>query len=155
MLYLGISDTHEAQVPILQALTRKFRLDPTLSINRLAEKCPLNYTGADFYALCSDALLVAMSRKAKEIDETISTLLCIDEQTFLLILIDELNLQVTKHRTPITPQYYLAEMSKQEELLVVVSEADFDLALENLVPSVSETEMEHYTEIKRRFSTFD
>jgi peroxin-6 len=62
---------------------------------------------------------------------------------------------VTKDRNPITTQYYLAEMSKQEELLVVVNEADFDSALMNLVPSVSETEMEHYMEMKRRFSTFD
>jgi SpoVK/Ycf46/Vps4 family AAA+-type ATPase len=82
MLYLGISDTHEAQVHILQALTRNFRLDPTLSINRLAEKCPLNYTGADFYALCSDALLVAMSRKANEVDKTISTLLYVTNSPF-------------------------------------------------------------------------
>jgi len=46
-------------------------------------------------------------------------------------------------------------MSKQEELLVVVNEADFDLALMNLVPSVSGTEMEHYREMKRRFSNFE
>lgn len=46
-------------------------------------------------------------------------------------------------------------MSKQEELLVVVNEADFDSALMNLVSSVSETEMEHYMEMKRRFSTFE
>lgn len=64
-------------------------------------------------------------------------------------------MQVTKDRNPITTQYYLAEMSKQEELLVVVNEADFDSALMNLVSSVSETEMEHYMEMKRRFSTFE
>lgn len=62
---------------------------------------------------------------------------------------------MTKDRNPITTQYYLAEMSKQEELLVVVNEADFDSALMNLVSSVSETEMEHYMEMKRRFSTFE
>jgi len=67
MLYLGVSDTHEAQIKIIQALTRKFRLDP----RTVAEACPFNYTGADFYALCSDAMLKAMSRKAQEIDEKI------------------------------------------------------------------------------------
>jgi peroxin-6 len=45
-------------------------------------------------------------------------------------------------------------MSK-EELLVVVDEGDFDLALKNLIPSVSDSEMEHYTKIKRHFSTFE
>lgn len=73
MLYLGVSDTHEAQLNILEALTRKFRLDPDLDLRTIANKCPFNYTGADFYALCSDAMLNAMSRKAEEIEEKIRT----------------------------------------------------------------------------------
>lgn len=71
MLYLGISDTHDAQLRILQALTRKFKLHPDLDLAEIAESCPFNYTGADFYALCSDAMLKAMSRKAQEIDAKI------------------------------------------------------------------------------------
>ena len=74
MLYLGVSDTHEAQLNILEALTRKFRLDPDLDLRNIANKCPFNYTGADFYALCSDAMLNAMSRKAEEVEEKICTL---------------------------------------------------------------------------------
>ena len=73
MLYLGVSQTHEAQLNILQALTRKFKLHPALSLQRIAEACPFHYTGADFYALCSDALLKAMSRKAEELEEKIGT----------------------------------------------------------------------------------
>jgi peroxin-6 len=71
MLYLGVSDSHEAQVNILEALTRKFRLEPGLDLRTIAQKCPLNLSGADFYALCSDAMLSAMSRKAEGIDEKI------------------------------------------------------------------------------------
>ena len=71
MLYLGVSSTHEAQLNILQALTRKFKLHPDLKLERIAEQCPFHYTGADFYALCADALLKAMSRKAEELEETI------------------------------------------------------------------------------------
>ncbi len=71
MLYLGVSDTHEAQLHILDALTRKFRLDPGLDLRLVAERCPFNYTGADFYALCSDAMLNAMSRKAEAIEAKI------------------------------------------------------------------------------------
>ena len=73
MLYLGISETHEAQLKILEALTRKFRLDPDLDLRTIAERCPFNYTGADFYALCSDSMLKAMSRKAEEVDAKIGT----------------------------------------------------------------------------------
>lgn len=68
MLYLGVSETHDAQWNILQALTRKFRLDPDLDLRTVAERCTFNFTGADFYALCSDAMLNAMTRKAESVD---------------------------------------------------------------------------------------
>ena len=42
MLYLGVSDTHLAQLRILQALTRKFRLDPALDLENVARDCSLN-----------------------------------------------------------------------------------------------------------------
>jgi peroxin-6 len=72
LLYLGVSGTNEEQLRILQALTRKFRLDPELDLmTDVARACPFNFTGADFYALCADALLKAMSRKAQEIDARI------------------------------------------------------------------------------------
>ena len=73
LLYLGVSETNEEQVRILQALTRKFRLDTALDLMDVAQACPFNFTGADFYALCADALLKAMSRKAQEIDARIGT----------------------------------------------------------------------------------
>ncbi|KAG8988842.1 peroxisomal assembly protein [Tulasnella sp. JGI-2019a] len=138
MLYLGVSDTHEAQFKIIQALTRKFRLDPALDLHNVADKCPFNYTGADFYALCSDAMLKAMSRKAEEIEATIATL----------------NSQPPPHTHPhpITPQYYLAEMASDAETDVLVSQEDFDGALRELVPSVSASEMEHYALVQQKFA---
>ena len=74
LLYLGVSDTHESQLKILEALTRKFRLDPNLDLMDVAQQCPFHYTGADFYALCADALLKAMSRKAEELEAIIGGL---------------------------------------------------------------------------------
>lgn len=71
MLYLGVSDNHDSQLKIIQALTRKFKLDPNIRLEDVAALCPFNYTGADFYALCSDAMLKAMTRKAEEVDATI------------------------------------------------------------------------------------
>jgi peroxin-6 len=73
MLYLGVSQTHQAQTDILEALTRKFRLDLDLDLRQLAERCPFNYTGADFYALCADGMLNAMSRKAEALEQKIGT----------------------------------------------------------------------------------
>ncbi|RXW18100.1 hypothetical protein EST38_g7753 [Candolleomyces aberdarensis] len=138
MLYLGVSDTHEAQLNILEALTRKFRLDPDLDLRKVAEQCPYNYTGADLYALCSDAMLNAMSRKAMTLETKI----------------DELNKgpRDTRHPYPITPQYYLSELATPEEILVTVTSEDFELALRNLVPSVSQAEMDHYAQVQKRFT---
>ncbi|KAK0210498.1 AAA-domain-containing protein [Desarmillaria ectypa] len=138
MLYLGVSKTHEEQLHILEALTRKFRLHPDFDLSALTERCSFNLTGADFYALCSDALLNAMTRKAEELEETIA----------------QLNGQPgeNQHPYPLTPQYYLAEVASQEEISVVVTEDDFTLALNHLVPSVSEAEMRHYASIQQQFS---
>ena len=71
MLYLGVSQDHESQLHIIKALTRKFNLHPDLDLAEIAEQCPFNYTGADFYALCSDAILKAMIRTISEIDKKI------------------------------------------------------------------------------------
>ncbi|EJD02070.1 AAA-domain-containing protein [Fomitiporia mediterranea MF3/22] len=138
LLYLGVSNTHEAQLNILEALTRKFRLDPQLNLMSIAELCPFNYTGADFYALCSDAMLKAMARKAHSVEETIKRL---NEGP-----------RLPNHQYPLTPQYYLSELASPRETDVVVSEIDFKEALQELVPSVSQAEMEHYNEIQQRFS---
>lgn len=71
LLYLSVSTKHEEQLRIIQALTRKFRLHPSLDLANVAEKCPFNYTGADFYALCSDAMLKAMTRTADGIESRV------------------------------------------------------------------------------------
>lgn len=57
-----------------------------------------------------------------------------------------------RHPYPITPQYYLAEMSSPEDIEVLVSQDDFESALRNLIPSVSQTEMEHYARVQQQFS---
>ncbi|KAI0781289.1 AAA-domain-containing protein [Trametes elegans] len=140
MLYLGVSTTHHAQLNILQALTRKFRLHPDLKLERIAEQCPFHYTGADFYALCADALLKAMSRKAEELEEIIAKLNANPPRD-------------SPHPFPMTPQYYLGELATPAETEVLVSEDDFNAALRELVPSVSQAEMEHYARIQQRFSS--
>ena len=43
-------------------------------------------------------------------------------------------------------------MVTPEEIDVLVSRTDFELALRELVPSVSQGEMEHYREVQRKFA---
>ncbi|KAF9581438.1 peroxisomal assembly protein [Lunasporangiospora selenospora] len=140
LLYLSVSTKHEEQLRIIQALTRKFRLHPSLDLLNVAEKCPFNYTGADFYALCSDAMLKAMSRIADDIENRVA----------------EINKDETSTLPrPITSQYYLDHISKPEDILVQVREEDFDQALAELVPSVSAQELQHYQQVQKMFNTDD
>ncbi|KAL3872576.1 hypothetical protein ACJMK2_035792 [Sinanodonta woodiana] len=86
LLYLGVSETRESQLNLLQALTRKFNLEENLDLSTIAEKCPFNLTGADFYALCSDALLNAIKRKIDQLErgETVDqSVVVVTEKDFI------------------------------------------------------------------------
>ncbi|KAH8829712.1 AAA-domain-containing protein [Flagelloscypha sp. PMI_526] len=141
LLYLGVSETKRDRLNILEALTRKFKLHPDLSLDQLAERCPSNYTGADYYALCSDAMLNAMSRKAEEIEKHLALLNAHPSE------------MDRRHPYPLTPQYYLSEMASPTEIEVLVTWEDFIVALNNLRPSVSANEMQHYKTIQERFKS--
>lgn len=114
MIYLGISDTHEKQTKILEALTRKFKLHPDVSLARVAERLPLTYTGADLYALCSDAMLKAITRQASAVDEKIKNL----------------------PNGPVSTAYFFDHYATPEDVAVEVTEQDFIDAQNELVPSV-------------------
>ena len=115
MLYLGISDTHEKQLTILEALTRKFTLRPDVSLRRVAQSLPFTYTGADLYALCSDAMLKAITRQTSAVDAKIKAL----------------------PGGPISTAYFFDHLAKEEDIAVMVTEDDFDAAQRGLVGSVS------------------
>lgn len=136
LLYLGIPDTNEKQFNILTALTRKFTLGSDVDLAHLAEKCPFNYTGADFYALCSDAMLNAMTRTASEIDEKV-------------------RIYNKTHEETISVRYWFDRIAKPENTNVTVGMTDFLKAQKDLIPSVSEGELQHYLQVKENFETSD
>lgn len=53
----------------------------------------------------------------------------------------------------LTPQLYLAEYATAADVDVLVGQADFEAALNELVPSVSRAEMEHYRAVQLKFSS--
>ncbi|KAI8052193.1 P-loop containing nucleoside triphosphate hydrolase protein [Syncephalis plumigaleata] len=134
LLYLGISEDHESQLNIIKALTRKFHLHPDLDLRQVAEQCPFNYTGADFYALCSDAMLKAMTRVAASIEQKVATINNDNEQS-----------------SSITVQHFLDHMATEEDIKVQVTFDDFNLALQSLVPSISMQELSHYKSVRDKF----
>lgn len=114
MLYLGVSDTHDKQLTIMEALTRKFSLHPDMSLRRVAESLPFTYTGADLYALCSDAMLKAVTRQASSVDAKIKAL----------------------PGGPVSTAYFFDHMATAEDVAVMVTEEDFASAQRELVGSV-------------------
>ncbi|KAG9897982.1 AAA-domain-containing protein, partial [Aureobasidium melanogenum] len=138
MLYLGISDTHEKQQRILEALSRKFTLDPELDLGRVAEKLPFTYTGADLYALCSDAMLKAITRSARNVDDRVAE-------------INGERATRSPPQPPISVAYFFDHFATEADTSVVVAEEDFMAAERELVPSVSADELGHYERVRREF----
>jgi peroxin-6 len=136
MLYLGVADSHDQQCTILKALTRKFTLDPDVDLKRVADRLPFTYTGADLYALCSDAMLKAITRKTHAVDEKVQ--------------------RISKARgEEISTGYFFDHLATDEDVQVVVSEADFTAAQEELVGSVSKKELQHFERIRGMFEEQD
>lgn len=100
----------------------------------MAEKFPFTYTGADFYALCSDAMLKAVTRQATAVDNKIRA-----------INSDP----ATQH--PISTAYYFDHYATPEDIAVMVQEEDFLAANDELVPSVSAGELAHYEHVRATF----
>ncbi|KAI4717401.1 AAA-domain-containing protein [Aureobasidium sp. EXF-10727] len=138
MLYLGISDTHEKQQRILEALSRKFTLDPELDLGRVAEKLPFTYTGADLYALCSDAMLKAITRSARIVDARVAS-------------INSQRAATSPPQPPISVAYFFDHYATEADTSVIVAEEDFMAAERELVPSVSADELGHYERVRREF----
>ncbi len=136
MLYLGVADTHDQQVTILKALTRKFTLASDVDLHRIAAGLPFTYTGADLYALCSDAMLKAITRKTKAVDEKV-------------------RLISHSRGEEISTSYFFDHLAEEDDLAVVVNEDDFRDAQRELVGSVSQKELEHFERIRRLFEDMD
>ena len=113
MVYVGFPEAREDRMNIMRSYTDKMKLDIDVDLYDLEEALPLFLTGADFYAVCSDAYLTGIKR-------------CIQ----------------------------LAEEGKEEANKdVIISRNDFHLAINDLVPSVSTTDVLKYKEMKRKLDS--
>lgn len=84
------------------------------------------------YALCSDAMLKAITRQARAVDEKVA----------------EYN---KTHQPNITIAYFFDHLATEEDTAVMVTEQDFMDAHNELVPSVSADELLHYDRVRRTF----
>lgn len=116
-------------------MTFRFTLDPSLSLTNVARSLPFTYTGADFYALCSDAMLKAVTRQATSVDAKLRAL----------------NAARDPEAPELSTAYYFDHHATKEDVAVVVTEEDFLRANEELVPSVSAGELRHYEKVRETF----
>ena len=111
-------------------------MSPALSLQRVAAQLPFTYTGADFYALCSDAMLKAITRQASAVDAKITAI-------------------NSSRERPISTSYFFDHYATKEDISVLVTEEDFMAAQRELIPSVSAKELEHYSRVRAQFESTD
>jgi peroxin-6 len=84
------------------------------------------------YALCSDAMLKAVTRQARAVDKKVA----------------EYN---ATHSPTISIAYFFDHLALEEDTAVMVTEQDFIDAHQELVPSVSADELRHYQTVRATF----
>ena len=67
LLYVGVAEDSDSKLKVLQALTRKFVMEGDIDLGIIAQKCPPTFTGADMYALSSDAWMTALKRTVAQV----------------------------------------------------------------------------------------
>ena len=83
------------------------------------------------YALCSDAMLKAITRQARAVDEKVKA--------------------HNAAHAPITVAYFFDHFATEQDTAVMVTEQDFVDAHAELIPSVSADEIGHYERVRRMF----
>src|ERR1700761_2711297 len=114
----------------------RFTLDASLSLSRVAETLPFTFTGADLYALCSDAMLKAVTRSAQGVDEKIAV---INQE------------RASRGQPNISVANYFDHHATDTDTDIFVTEDDFVNAKQELVPSVSLDELSHYERVRNNF----
>eukprot|EP01063_Lacrimia_lanifica_P041072 TRINITY_DN9484_c1_g1_i1.p1 TRINITY_DN9484_c1_g1~~TRINITY_DN9484_c1_g1_i1.p1 ORF type:complete len:1011 (+),score=282.97 TRINITY_DN9484_c1_g1_i1:84-3035(+) len=70
-VYLGVASSSAEQATILKAQTRKMNLDPSVNLLDVTSSMPKTYSGADMYALSTEALMLAMREKVDDLVKTV------------------------------------------------------------------------------------
>ncbi|XP_060046802.1 peroxisome biogenesis factor 6 [Erinaceus europaeus] len=69
LVFVGANEDRASQLRVLSAITRKFKLEPSVSLVDVLDRCPPQLTGADLYSLCSDAMTAALKRRVRDLEE--------------------------------------------------------------------------------------
>ncbi|KAM6183863.1 peroxisome biogenesis factor 6 isoform 1-T1 [Erethizon dorsatum] len=87
LVFVGASEDRASQLRVLSAITHKFKLEPSVSLVNVLDRCPPQLTGADLYSLCSDAMTSALKRRVRDLEEGLEPM----SSTLLLTMEDLLH----------------------------------------------------------------
>nr|XP_046232900.1 peroxisome assembly factor 2 isoform X1 [Scatophagus argus] len=111
LVYVGVSEDRVSQLQVLQAILRRFQLDSAVDLQDLVDRCPSHMTGADLYALCSDAMTAAIKRKVALIEDGLDS-----EDSPVLLSVDDFSAALENFRPSVSDQELLRYDSIQQKL---------------------------------------
>eukprot|EP00887_Chlorella_sp_A99_P007151 scaffold2.g7151.t1 len=135
LLYVGVAADAPARLKVLRALTRRFALGPGVDLAAVAERCPGRFTGADLYALCSDAWTRALKRRIAALEAGAAP---------------QQRGEGAAAPAPVAAPQDGAAAAAAAAAAVVVDQDDFLAAAASLTPSLSAEELERYEQIRRQ-----
>ncbi|KAM7419957.1 hypothetical protein PAMA_016861 [Pampus argenteus] len=96
-----------------QSLLRpgRFQLDPAVNLQELVQHCPSHVTGADLYALCSDAMTAAIKRKISLIDDGLDS-----EDSPVLLSVQDFSAALENFKPSVSDQELLRYKNIQQKL---------------------------------------
>lgn len=109
-------------------------MDEDVNLQEVVDRCPAHVTGADLYALCSDAMTAAIKRKIRLIEEGRRG-----------------GERVRESLTAVTAACVCSGLDS-EETPVLLSAHDFSAALGSLKASVSDQELQRYRTIQQKLA---
>jgi peroxin-6 len=145
MIYLGVAKTVEEKVKIMQAQMRALVMSPDVNLDSIASQLPMNFTGADFSALTSEAYMIAVKERIDQVETEMREWK--NEQSEM------------GENEELTFETYLklkfVDDVKAQEKASTIEVADSHLrqALTQVTPSISLEELHKYEELRKKYST--
>uniref|UniRef100_A0A8D2B873 Peroxisomal ATPase PEX6 n=1 Tax=Sciurus vulgaris TaxID=55149 RepID=A0A8D2B873_SCIVU len=102
LVFVGANEDRASQLRVLSAITRKFKLEPSVSLVNVLDCCPPQLTGADLYSLCSDAMTTALKRRVHDLEEGLDL-----ESSALLLTMEDLLQAATRLQPSVSEQELL------------------------------------------------
>ena len=148
-VYLGVASSSAEQATILKAQTRKMNLSPDVDLTALANTMPKTYSGADLYALSTEALMLAMREKVDSLVDSV-------EQKREEIERNEGEAEGDSSEEEGDPENAAKGKPKEEEsalAAIVVTQAHLLEAKQSAAPSITVGDLARYQAMKEQFDT--